>query len=236
MILWEIVTGKKPYADFKGDMVLIQQHILSGKHEEIPSTAPSVYRRLIESCWSVDPKNRPTVKTIIQELTDYKPVPTITAEEYYQRGIQFEREQKLPQVREQYEASAKLGLARAMTNIGFFLLNGLGGFKQNIVKAYENFLVAAQKGHARAMVNLATMLEKGEGTTRDQKEALKWYELAVKAGDLKSQAKCEELRKALQEEAAVTIQSYSSSGITSASAITIAAAAVQTVRNLRQPT
>ena len=64
IILYELVTGKKPFAEFKSDFH-IQDAVCKGYRPEIPKSVPSVYKVLIESCWSQDPDCRPTFSQVV---------------------------------------------------------------------------------------------------------------------------------------------------------------------------
>ena len=48
---------------------------------------------------------------------------------------------------------------------------------------------AAEQGHASAQYNLGLMYEKGRGFPEDDKEAVKWYNLAAEQGDADAQYK-----------------------------------------------
>ncbi|RIA80947.1 kinase-like domain-containing protein [Glomus cerebriforme] len=67
MILWEVGTGEKPYADISYDNALAVQ-IIKGQRPEIPKEIPECYANLIRQCWNTNPKERPTaleIKAII---------------------------------------------------------------------------------------------------------------------------------------------------------------------------
>lgn len=65
-IVYEILTGKKPYAG--KTWMQIEKMVMSGKRPEIDFCPNDSYRDLIESCWSQCPDERPTFEQIVDEL------------------------------------------------------------------------------------------------------------------------------------------------------------------------
>ncbi|POG60309.1 kinase-like domain-containing protein, partial [Rhizophagus irregularis DAOM 181602=DAOM 197198] len=63
MIMWELTTGCKPFANVEHDINLIFE-ILDGKRPEITEDTPECYAKLMKSCWDPDPKKRPLAKNI----------------------------------------------------------------------------------------------------------------------------------------------------------------------------
>ncbi|PKY31682.1 kinase-like protein [Rhizophagus irregularis] len=63
MIMWELTTGCKPFANVKHDHSLIYV-ILDGERPEITEDTPECYANLMKSCWDHDPKKRPSIKVI----------------------------------------------------------------------------------------------------------------------------------------------------------------------------
>ncbi|RGB25982.1 kinase-like domain-containing protein, partial [Rhizophagus diaphanus] len=63
MIMWELTTGCKPFANIKHDIHLIYK-ILDGERPKITEDTPKCYANLMISCWDPDPKKRPPVKEI----------------------------------------------------------------------------------------------------------------------------------------------------------------------------
>ncbi|XP_041002309.1 uncharacterized protein LOC121248027 [Juglans microcarpa x Juglans regia] len=67
IVMWEILTGEKPYAN------LLSEEIIAGKikgnlRPEIPSWCDPTWRSLMERCWSSDPDSRPAFSEIAKEL------------------------------------------------------------------------------------------------------------------------------------------------------------------------
>ncbi|KAG9286019.1 hypothetical protein G9A89_022695 [Geosiphon pyriformis] len=72
MLLWELATGKPPFHDCSHDNILIMA-ILNGQRPKITSPfIPYSYAKLIEKCWDVNPKNRPTAIEVRDKLRELK--------------------------------------------------------------------------------------------------------------------------------------------------------------------
>ncbi|PKC58200.1 kinase-like protein [Rhizophagus irregularis] len=63
MIMWELTTGCKPFANVEHDHSLVYR-ILDGERPKITEDTPECYANLMKSCWDPDPKKRPSVKKI----------------------------------------------------------------------------------------------------------------------------------------------------------------------------
>lgn len=179
MILWEVCTGKRPYAGLSFEA--LTRKILAGHRENVPELIPIEFRGLITACWSATPEKRPDMAQIIQQLEVYDPAKTI-----YQKAKTFEEAKDFKSAQQCYQQAADSGITSALTSLGVFALMGTGGMPKDKVKAHQLFLEAAQKGHPRAMKNLAVMLDMGDGVAQDQKQALVWYQKAGAAGDVES--------------------------------------------------
>ncbi|POG76198.1 kinase-like domain-containing protein, partial [Rhizophagus irregularis DAOM 181602=DAOM 197198] len=59
MIMWELTTGCKPFANVEHDIHLIYK-ILDGERPNITEDTPKCYADLMKSCWDPDPKKRPS--------------------------------------------------------------------------------------------------------------------------------------------------------------------------------
>ncbi|GBC07616.1 hypothetical protein RclHR1_07580004 [Rhizophagus clarus] len=63
MIMWELTTGCKPFANVEHDTHLVYK-ILDGERPKITEDTPECYVNLMKRCWDPDPKKRPTIKEI----------------------------------------------------------------------------------------------------------------------------------------------------------------------------
>ena len=80
-----------------------------------------------------------------------------------------------------------------MTSLATLILQGLCP-TQDKQQAFCLLLVAAEAGHLRAARNAAIQLDKGDGISKDLKQASYWYR---RAGDPKSLKRAEYLEKKL---------------------------------------
>jgi len=67
MIMWELTTGCKPFANIEHDTDLIYK-IIDGKRPEITNDTPEEFADLMKKCWNSDPKKRPSAKKICEIL------------------------------------------------------------------------------------------------------------------------------------------------------------------------
>ncbi|GBC07449.1 hypothetical protein RclHR1_07480009 [Rhizophagus clarus] len=65
MIMWELTTGIKPFANVEHDVNLVYQ-IIDGKRPEITSDTPECFANLMKKCWDSNPSRRPTVDEIFR--------------------------------------------------------------------------------------------------------------------------------------------------------------------------
>jgi TPR repeat protein len=65
---------------------------------------------------------------------------------------------------------------------------GVAAYQANdLPMAYKEFLVAAREGHADSQFNVALMYELGIGVSKDEKEAVVWYDKAAAQGNAAAQ-------------------------------------------------
>lgn len=188
MVVWEIFTGKKPFADLSNSE--LTKKILAGEREVLPKDLPEGIAKLIQDCWSADPAQRPDAAQALQRLETYNP-----ADVYYEKAKKLEEAREYKSAQQYYQSAADLGSFKAVANLGMFALKGVGGMPADKARAYDLLLQAAHKGNIRAMRNLAVMLDTGDGVKQDQARALEWYE---KAGDEASLKRATRLREKLQ--------------------------------------
>ena len=67
MIMWELTTGCKPFANVEHDIHLVYK-ILDGERPEITEDTPECYANLMKSCWDSDPKKRPSITNIYETI------------------------------------------------------------------------------------------------------------------------------------------------------------------------
>eukprot|EP00882_Tetradesmus_deserticola_P000798 GHRQ01000869.1.p1 GENE.GHRQ01000869.1~~GHRQ01000869.1.p1 ORF type:complete len:829 (+),score=338.09 GHRQ01000869.1:201-2489(+) len=66
VVLWEIFTGRSPYPGMSHSQVL--HSVTSGKVLVLPNTAPPAFAKLVSSCLSRSPADRPTFTEVIAQL------------------------------------------------------------------------------------------------------------------------------------------------------------------------
>jgi len=71
MIMWELTTGCKPFANIEHDHKLIYE-IIDGKRPEITNDTPELFADLMKKCWDSDPKKRPPIKKIRKSVGSWK--------------------------------------------------------------------------------------------------------------------------------------------------------------------
>ncbi|XP_067943723.1 mitogen-activated protein kinase kinase kinase 21-like isoform X2 [Watersipora subatra] len=71
VVLWELLTGELPYRGI--DTLAVAYGVAKNQLTlPIPSTCPTVFTNLMQSCWSEDPKERPQFSEIVQALEDIR--------------------------------------------------------------------------------------------------------------------------------------------------------------------
>lgn len=197
VILWEIMTGKRPYEGLTEENIL--DHIRQGKREEIPQTIAAVYAEIIHRCWLENPNERPSLTEIIRKIENYEvKTSSLTGEDLYKQGLAHEKRGAFTEAFTSYKESANKGYVRALTNLGMFALKGQG-CERDKKESHKLFLESAKQGHARAQYNLAEMLRRGDGIKKDEAQALHWYQQAAQQGDQKAQEKSVQLSTKIQE-------------------------------------
>ncbi|POG74446.1 kinase-like domain-containing protein [Rhizophagus irregularis DAOM 181602=DAOM 197198] len=63
MIMWELTTGCKPFANVEHNVSLIYE-IIDGKRPEITNDTPEWFANLMKKCWDSNPSKRPTIDKI----------------------------------------------------------------------------------------------------------------------------------------------------------------------------
>ncbi|CAI2190370.1 2049_t:CDS:1, partial [Funneliformis geosporum] len=64
MIMWELLTGRRPFWNRNHDTYLIIE-ICDGLRPPIVTNAPEGYNELMQCCWNSDPFKRPTAANIL---------------------------------------------------------------------------------------------------------------------------------------------------------------------------
>ncbi|GES97623.1 kinase-like domain-containing protein [Rhizophagus clarus] len=64
MIMWELTTGCKPFANVEHNISLIYE-IIDGKRPEITNDTPECFANLMKKCWDPNPLKRPSIDEIV---------------------------------------------------------------------------------------------------------------------------------------------------------------------------
>ena len=75
------------------------------------------------------------------------------------------------------------------------------GVEQNWTKAVEWYTKAAEKGNSVVMNDLGFCFDKGEGVEQNLAKAVEWYTKAQDAGDEDAEARINDIRERLQNNA-----------------------------------
>ncbi|RGB33736.1 kinase-like domain-containing protein, partial [Rhizophagus diaphanus] len=70
MIMWELTTGCKPFANIDHDANLIYK-IIDGKQPEITNDTPECFANLMKRCWNPDPSKRPLISEITESFSNW---------------------------------------------------------------------------------------------------------------------------------------------------------------------
>ncbi|KAK8871844.1 hypothetical protein M9Y10_007587 [Tritrichomonas musculus] len=104
LVAYEIITNKKPFNNLTNSKMIFEEVVQNKKRPEFDEDIPECYKKLIEKCWSDDPKERPTFEEIVKTLrTDPKFITsTVNSSDFHkyiemieQSNITFTPETKL---------------------------------------------------------------------------------------------------------------------------------------------
>jgi len=68
IILWEVLTRKKPFDEIGGPAFRIMWAVHSGQRPPLLRNCPKVIENLMTKCWSKDPNERPPMKVVEQTV------------------------------------------------------------------------------------------------------------------------------------------------------------------------
>eukprot|EP01103_Thecamoeba_quadrilineata_P012110 TRINITY_DN304_c0_g1_i2.p1 TRINITY_DN304_c0_g1~~TRINITY_DN304_c0_g1_i2.p1 ORF type:complete len:118 (+),score=19.64 TRINITY_DN304_c0_g1_i2:133-486(+) len=71
LILWEMISGDKPYLDLLDSNAMIRTHKKKGLNPVIPEGWPPEWARLVRDCWTFHPENRPTASEILLRIASF---------------------------------------------------------------------------------------------------------------------------------------------------------------------
>jgi serine/threonine protein kinase len=69
IVLWEIVTGREPYAEFNFQLSsMLEDQILLGLRPTLPDSCPEFFAAVVRRCWHRVPSQRPSANEIMPML------------------------------------------------------------------------------------------------------------------------------------------------------------------------
>ncbi|XP_032596657.1 uncharacterized protein LOC6568456 isoform X2 [Drosophila grimshawi] len=76
IVFWEVMSRKKPFSQFKRSFEFTNvEEIQNGKRPPLSDIIESEFnyiKEIIERCWDTDPKNRPTISELVEQLHEPK--------------------------------------------------------------------------------------------------------------------------------------------------------------------
>ena len=69
MIMWELTTGCKPFANVDHDIDLIYK-IIDGERPKITDDTPECFTNLLKRCWDSDASKRPSIAEFMKIVVD----------------------------------------------------------------------------------------------------------------------------------------------------------------------
>lgn len=72
VMMWELVARKHPYGEYRF-MWELENAVVEGKRPVIPSGTPEPWKKLMTTCWSPDPNQRPTFDIVCKYIDQIRP-------------------------------------------------------------------------------------------------------------------------------------------------------------------
>ncbi|PKC62262.1 kinase-like protein, partial [Rhizophagus irregularis] len=70
VLMWEISSGRPPFADRNISDSLLKTDLIDGRREEPVSDTPNEYLKLYKSCWDLEPNKRPSIRQVFNKLVE----------------------------------------------------------------------------------------------------------------------------------------------------------------------
>eukprot|EP01118_Nematostelium_gracile_P007817 TRINITY_DN2567_c0_g2_i7.p1 TRINITY_DN2567_c0_g2~~TRINITY_DN2567_c0_g2_i7.p1 ORF type:complete len:366 (-),score=84.12 TRINITY_DN2567_c0_g2_i7:93-1190(-) len=67
VVIWEMLTNEFPFENFN-HYQLFAKVGMNGERPDIPQDCPETFSQLIERCWDQEPKSRPPMEDVVQQL------------------------------------------------------------------------------------------------------------------------------------------------------------------------
>ena len=203
LIAYELLTGKHPFSESKSTQQ-IKNDVTSGMRPDILSIKNKNIQDFIQKCWSVDPSNRLSFESIVNEIKSeefknamkvneneisqflslfidepkMKDLSSETSKNFYGDEISVEEINDDDIVEENEEC---LEMCKKATK--YYKGDGVPINKKEAVRLYKE---SADNGCREAMFIYAKMKYLGDGTPVDKNEAAHYYKLSAKRGNASS--------------------------------------------------
>ncbi|EXX74916.1 kinase-like domain-containing protein [Rhizophagus irregularis DAOM 181602=DAOM 197198] len=117
MIMWELTTGCKPFANVEHDHNLIFK-ILDGERPKITEDTPKFYANLMKKCWDSNPSKRPTIVEMYNYISSWSNTRgTIEYRQAENKRLELIRSKKLgPEFSEKFHPKA-IFTSRALSSL-----------------------------------------------------------------------------------------------------------------------
>lgn len=199
MILYEILTGHKPYNDLENEEK-VKEAVVSGTLPKFPPPSPETDNiiGIIQNCLDKVPTNRPLPYMILHHLSNLSEdlFPGTDKESYnsYRNRVQeatLNSDESYAYIskvitdevdNEDLLAKIKAGDTQAMIRLGRMYQKGLGGYAVDENQAYDYYLQAAKLNDSIGLYNAALCLSQGRGVAQDLKKSFEFMEKSAKSG------------------------------------------------------
>ncbi|KAK8875996.1 hypothetical protein M9Y10_006179 [Tritrichomonas musculus] len=159
VILWEMLTRETPYGGKDAPQVIYM--ILSNKMLEIPEDTPENLKKLILSCWSIDPSHRPTFSQIVKMFLDGEVFYEGTNRKHFEKTVQSicgERKDRRPRTKTsscEYQQTPVLNYMPSSTinNNNTSNINANNNNNNSNAKSNNNNVVASRNNNAAGARN-----------------------------------------------------------------------------------
>ncbi|CAG8489091.1 15326_t:CDS:2 [Acaulospora morrowiae] len=182
MLLWEISFQKIPYEGMELDEV--RNHVLSERRETLFFARTEIvgdFRRVIESCWKHDPKDRPWIKNVfinLSRLVDKSSRSVLQLKD----GLRAHKVGEYEKAWKCFEMHAELGDLTAKVWKGYYLFEGhyVPRDQSEAVKIYKE---AADAGNAEGQLRYAFF----QHSQKNNQEFVKYLKMSAKNNNSKAQ-------------------------------------------------
>ena len=193
MILWEIFTGRRPFAE----RAALREWIQFGKRESCIGI-PEVVAELIGRCWSQDPCTRPSALELAEALRIIPAPVTMIAPKPIKSTVFLDTLLTIPDVTTMLPSVAAFSSGASSISIAPALEQKRQSLpvetayekakryhaQKDYVHARQYYEQALSAGIEQASNKLATLLIRGQGGVADEKRAIQLFEQAAAAGDI----------------------------------------------------